>query len=796
MVRRFVVGVRGGCRSAVMRVGSILLLAGFGPVPMPAMSAEGGGQPTTDQAATAKESPVLADIVITAQRRSENLERVGLSVTAFSAEQLQDLGMTNATDITKLAPAVSIYQIHPSVTSINIRGVSQNYFADHLEAPIAVYQDDAYLGSTSSVGVRSFDLQRVEVLRGPQGTLFGRNATGGLIHYISKGPTDHLDAYAQVTSGGYEYGNGFAQTEAAVGGPLSDSVRARLSVATNNDAGPWHNALGPNPGNINEYAARLQFEFDLAEKTKLNLIGTADLNRSSRGAAYTTEAAGVGTHQLGYPLGPHDIGTYVNLAALPALAFIDSPCPGCDLTGYRQGPNPFKVNLSNPGDFNRSIYSATAKLTHQFDGAELTTVSNYQHIDKRFALDSDGGPSFLFDYGTRMAYRQYSQELRLAGDADRLKWVTGAFYLNMRGQYGVDGLFDLGPYIGLTCTRPACTGGSPVQDAFRADYKLSTQSWSVFAQSDYFLTPEFYATTGLRFTDDHKVFDYAWHDTLGFQSVLTGGPATVAYNPGTDPSADRKFDNVSAKAQLNWAPNSDDLYYLGYTRGHKGGNWSAPIFPPIDVASLPHKQEVLSSFEIGAKLRILDGHATLNAATFYYDYKDYQAFAIVNLVQKIFNVDATAYGGEVEFRVNPAAGLDFALSGAFMQSRVKHVPLPDNTLADRKLPNSPGASLDGLARYSFNALGGLVGAQVSANFFGSHYLTALNEPTNYETAHTTADLRVDYSSPGEHWTVAAFVHNVTNVYYRVWGLDVSALSYEASIYAPPRTYGMTIGWKY
>ncbi|WP_019053850.1 TonB-dependent receptor [Sphingobium xenophagum] len=751
---------------------------------------------TPPDAENPQPSSVLGDIIVTATRRNESSQRIGLSITAFSGDQLAQLGVTNATDITKLTPAVSLYQVHPSVTAINIRGVSQNYFADHLEAPIAVYQDDAYIGSTGAIGVRSYDMERVEVLRGPQGTLFGRNATGGLIQYVSKPPTDKFEAYAQVTAGGYEYGNGYAQTEGAVSGPLSDTVRARLSVATNNDQGPWHNGIGANPGNTNEYAARLQIEAELGPSTTVRFIGSADINRDSRGAAFTTQAAAPGPRGLGVPLAPGEFGTYANLAALPLIQTITSPCPGCDLTGYRQGSNPYRLNLSNPGMFRRSIYGATLKVTHGFEGAELVSVTNYQNVAKRLTLDSDGSPSTLFDYGTQQRYNQFSQELRLSGSSDTFKWVTGAYYLRMRGNYRVDGNFDLGPYIGLTCTAPACVGGSPVQDAFRADYRLTDDTWSVFAQADYYLTPDLYLTAGARYTDDHKKFDYGWADQLGFQAVLTGGAPTVSYGPATDPSADRHFRNVSAKAQLNWTPAPGVLLYAGYTRGHKGGNWSSPIFPPIVVASLPHKQEVLSSYEGGAKLRLFNNRATLNGSIFYYDYKDYQAFAITNLVQQIFNVDAIAYGGEVEFRVNPAEGLDVSLTGAFMHSRVKNVPLPDGTFADRRLPDAPTASIGGLVRYSFDALGGRVGGQVNANYVGSHFLTALNERTNFQKDYATVDLRLDYASPDDKWTIAAFVRNVTNNAHEIFGLDVSSLGYAASVYAPPRTYGVTLGWKY
>ncbi|TCP95866.1 iron complex outermembrane receptor protein [Sphingomonas sp. PP-F2F-A104-K0414] len=738
----------------------------------------------------------VGDIVVTANRRSETVQRVPISITAYSGTQMKQLGLYNASDIAKFTPAVSISQASPASTSINVRGVSQNNFSDHLEAPIAVYMDDAYIGSNGAISVPVYDMQRIEILRGPQGTLFGRNATGGLVQYISNGPSDHFEAYAEVSGGAYEYGKGFFQSEGAISGPLSDTVRARLSVATSNDAGPFHNGIGKDPGKVNEYAARLQLEADLDSRTVIKFIGNVDLTRNSTGPGYASIPSAPDADGLGVALGPNGIGTYANLAGTTPT--VSSPCPGCELTGYKPGPNPFKGDNVNPGFFRRSIYGATIKLTHEFDGAELSSVSNYQNISKSVSLSSDASPSYFFyNYGTQQRYHQFSQELRVSGSSEKLKWVAGLYYLSMTGRYGVDGFFDLGPYIGATCTVPACiTTGSPVQDFFRADYRMTDRTYSGFAQADYYITPKFFVTAGLRYTSDHKVMDYAWKDTLGFQTILTGGAPTVNYNPATAPSADRHFRNVSAKAQLNYVPREGVLLYAGYTRGHKGGNWSTPIFPPIDVPSLPHKQEVLTSYEAGTKLRFLDGKATLNVSGFYYDYKDYQAFAITGLIQKIFNVDANLYGGEAEFRINPTKGLDIAVNGALLHTVAKDVPLPVGRLADRRFPDASKLMMGGLVRYSFSALDGKVGTQATVNYVGGHYLTVLNEPVNYQKAYVTSDLRLDYAPDGGQFTAALFVRNVTNNFHRVFGLDVAALSYTQAVYAPPRTFGATIGWKY
>ena len=152
-------------------------------------------------------SAVLEEIVVTAQKREQNLQDVGISVTAFSGNQIRELGYTNTIDIAAQTPGLGIIQYHPTLTTTNIRGISQNDFADHLEPPIAMYVDEAYVSAMGAGHTQLYDLQRVEVLRGPQGTLFGRNATGGLLHYISAKPTEDPEGYLEFTYGSYDQKN-------------------------------------------------------------------------------------------------------------------------------------------------------------------------------------------------------------------------------------------------------------------------------------------------------------------------------------------------------------------------------------------------------------------------------------------------------------------------------------------------------------------------------------------------------------------------------------------------------------
>ena len=210
---------------------------------------------------------MLEEVTVTAQKREQSVQDVGIAVSAYTGKQIQQLGYSSAQEVTGLAPGVSTIQPNgPSNFAIGIRGVAQNDFVTNQESPVSIYVDDVYLSQMSSAGFQLFDLDRVEILRGPQGTLYGRNATGGLAHYISKKPTDEFSGYAEATGGYY----GQAKFQGAVGGPVTDKVRARVAIAGNRDDGYVNNRLlNDDIGNNNDYASRGQLLFLPTDDTEL-----------------------------------------------------------------------------------------------------------------------------------------------------------------------------------------------------------------------------------------------------------------------------------------------------------------------------------------------------------------------------------------------------------------------------------------------------------------------------------------------------------------------------------------------
>ncbi len=266
-------------------------------------------------AADAGDEDRLAEIIVTAQRREQNLQDVGTSVTAFDANSVDRLGLKDVTDIVGQTPGMQFNQYGATVTVYNLRGVSQNDFSDHQEAPIAVYSDDAYIANAGALAGSLFDLQRVEVLRGPQGTLFGRNATGGLIQYVSKQPTDAPEGYVQVTAGNYH----LLQTEGAVGGPLSDRVDARASFQTSYHDGYITNRIGNSINNQKQFAGRLQFKIKPSDDGEILIkLDAVNNDHETEGnyswAAAIPDATGRGVFA---PPGTPDFGGYVNTSTSP-----------------------------------------------------------------------------------------------------------------------------------------------------------------------------------------------------------------------------------------------------------------------------------------------------------------------------------------------------------------------------------------------------------------------------------------------------------------------------------------------
>jgi iron complex outermembrane recepter protein len=710
----------------------------------------------SDGKALAQQSPVandtvLDEVVVSVQRRQQNLEDVGTSVTAFDTADLQSFASKDLTGLTERVPGLQYNQYSPTVTIFNIRGVSQNDYADHLEAPIAVYVDDVYLSAAGALDSQMFDLAGAEVARGPQGTLFGRNATGGLIHLTTAKPTDTPDGYFEVTGGSYDQFN----TEGAFGGPLADGLRGRVSFATNYNDGYMTNRIGPDLGNSNNYSLRAQLEADVGSNATflVNVHGSRDLD----------EHEGLYSWTAAYPC-KYDLGCYEP----PNLNYWGT-CPGCDIDGYKNpSSNPFNQAFNSPTYFYRTVGGATGTLTWTLPFATLVSVTDYTFMEKDYAEDSDASPNSVYAYHTTQSFHQYSEELRLSGTNAALDWTAGLYFLDIESHDIV--ISDAFPTIAVT------------------PYGNKTVSWAAFGQTEYRFSPEFSAIAGLRYSSDTKQEDY---------SLFVDGVETSVFNTTIDPTlAKRVFDAVSAKFELDYKPAKNTLLYASYNRGTKGGGFEAPNFPPVVIDKLPYQGEVLTDYETGFKLTLLGGIARLNADVFYYDYHNYQAFSFVDLTDLITNHNAIDKGGEVELAAKPVEGLTVQAGLSMLTTEVKDVSLPDGiTTTSRYLPQAPANSLTYLVKYQHALAGGVASIQTDWKHDASQYFTVLNNPDEREAARTYGNVRAGYDFPGRHWQAAFFINNVTNKYYSIYREDFSAIGSTQDVLARPRWYGVTVSYR-
>lgn len=528
---------------------------------------------------------VLEEIVVTAQKREQGLQDVGVSVTAFSGEQMRALGQTNSKDIAAQTPGLAFVDIGTSaINLINIRGVSQNDFSSHQEAPNAVYVDESYVSFIAALGFSMFDLERIEVLRGPQGTLYGRNATGGLVHYVSKKPTEEFDAFIDVSLGEYAK----KRVEGGVGGSLGDGIRGRLSAVREEHDGWLDNSIGEDQNDTDDFAVRGQLAIDINPDAELLLSAT--YGEADRSQSYLHSSNAFNADGLEIPL-PRDVDLY-------------GTGPGADPSGYRRDGDYYDIEVDTEGKYKSDTMILNGILTWNFDEVTMTSVTNYHDFDLDYIEDSDGTPRFGINISTDRQATQFSQEIRFSGGKDDVRWVAGGYYLKIDGDYIIttDGelgyLDDIFSVFGIVPSGALDGGGTlrdlGLADTLVSDSSLETTSWAMFGQAEYDISDDVTLIAGLRWTDDKKQYKYVSREFYaGTETTLSPADQIWGATAFDDSQSEEDW---SGKLQVDWHVNEDVLAYAGVSRGIKAGSFNAPITGG-DVSSFG--QETLISYETG-----------------------------------------------------------------------------------------------------------------------------------------------------------------------------------------------------
>jgi iron complex outermembrane receptor protein len=780
----------------------------------------------------AAQAQVLEEVIVTAQKREQAIQDVGISVTAFTGEQIDRLGLLESTEVAALAPGVHVSAESAGQTrQFTIRGVTQNGFDGHLEAPNAVYIDEGYLATPQSQVFALFDLERVEILKGPQGTLFGRNATGGLVHYITRKPTETFEAFADVTYGSYNQ----VRVEGAVSGPLSPVLQGRVSGMYNRHDEimdnhfpdqqtviPGLGALAGSPTGAadvwddDQYAVRGQLRW--VPETDIEFLGSGYYAKQGgissgpyQSAATTAVLNAAGNHvntifSADDPLNCEAIaetgGCFPGgIAALDGDFDDFRPVPGGDLFGYidRDGGD-FDTSTDHvAADFNfYESYGGTGKLSWDLGNMTLTAVSHGVIYDKRQTLDVDAAPvpqSVVMNVSDATTF---TQEVRLNGELERARWVAGFYYLYIDSHYEIGLAFSPASPITLVLF-----GGLPIESDVLVD--LETNSYSVFGQLDFDLTDTLTFIAGLRTIREEKDYDYNQAFFVNVDDALVDSNQApfvlgIEYPAFTDSTNDTLW---AGKLQFEYRPNDDWLIYAGVNRGVKAGSFNAKLHDftaPPPTQEIPYSEEVLTAYEVGFKSTLFGGTTNLNGAFYFYDYADYQAFFFQQSSGLVRNNDAKFKGIEFDLTTSPIEGLDFLFNVSFIDAEVTNLQVAPGVFRDVTPSFTPSAQLAGLARYQWpNTLfgGGSFALQMDAYYASSNYHNIRNFQTHKMDARVVGNARVSWISADDRWEGTVFVDNLADARYKITGFDLPTLcGCNEEAYGRPRWAGFRLRYRW
>ena len=705
------------------------------------VASHASAQTTAAASGTAASIPANADdgkvseIVVTAQRRLQNIQDVPISINAFTGQTLENLGITSSVGIQKIAPALTFVATagEGQKTNIVLRGVGLNTSSEDLEGNVGVYVDNTYLASTSGLTFGLFDIDRVEVLKGPQGTLFGESETGGLIHYITQRPTDQFSAYVNADYGSYNT----LKLEGEVGGGIAPGLSVRLSGLYDSDDGYVHNKQGEDKNRTDLHALRFQSLWKPTEKFSALLQ-----------VRYAEDKPGI---ESGFKPEPIYLNPTTGLVqALPPTLNFFKTCAGCDAAG-----NPttiangsiWSINQNTPGYLYTQSLGVDLTLTYDFGFATLTSVTDADHTGKGYGEDSDGGPGSSVTQQTFLHANQFQQEFRLNGQMNHLTWTTGLFYLHRTS----DSLFDVNF---LVATYPIFP---PWISASGDDYKQD--NISLYGQLEYEILPTVSVIAGIDYFNN-TTSDNVLNQRLFATGAVTTTLSTVGKAESSDPGG---------KIGLTWKPQAGTLAYATVATGSRPSTYQNQGVIPTGVASTV-APETLTDYEVGIKQSFRNIPLVLDVSGYYYDYRDMQTRAFLGFTSYELNKNAKIYGLDATATYSPTRRLTFTGALSLLHGTVYDVTLPNTVGApiveNTRDPNAPAFSGNLQARYTQPfADGSDAFILISESYRGSTFGELDNNPAQKVAAYALADLRIGYRFPDHKLEIGVYGNNLFDRQY-------------------------------
>jgi iron complex outermembrane receptor protein len=762
-------------------------------------AASAGSNALADAEGQAAGPVTLQEVVISAQKREESLQDVPISVTVFSQEKLDLMGVGNLNGVQESTPNLTFAQQSGDQNSarVTLRGIGSETLVGGGDPGVALHIDGVYVGRNSAAALDIFDVERVEVLRGPQGTLYGRNATGGSVNILTQRPQDTPEMFGDLTIGSYNW----TKARGVLNMPLNDHLDARLTLYSDVRDGYEKNLWqgGRDEGDKDSHGGRMQLLWKTDRGDQLLL------------RAYYTSIGGVGPALRflgvdnptpdGYPA-IWAVGVSAGPAppaGLPIAADVfHDPAPAVGAPVLPLPSNLLEMRKNAPEFVDQRIkgvdFDGSWQLT---SNVLLRSISSYQTNNNAILVDSDNSELAIETRYRVNDAKQISQEFNLVSTANGpLTWLLGAYFYR---EEVTETFHVLTPAQLLPIDYPlppgAVPGGGGIEQYRPQDYQ--TDSYAIFGQGTYDFTDALSITLGARQSWDHK----KQSRTTGGQVDLTNGYLFLgggAVGPlGPDSSSD-KWSKLTGKAVLNYKFGPANMAYLSASTGYKAGGFDFNA-NTVDGRLDPYEPETVTAYEVGSKNRLLDDRLQLNLAAFYYDYTNLQTFRLTADGPRTDNAASSKIKG-VEAEVVVAATDSLRLDGSLGYLDATYdkffldIPPPGEDLSGNRLNNAPEWTAHAGAEYTWDLNdGNSVLARLDWAYRGDVYYDRANGPFDMQKAFSLFNARLRYQA--ESWYVDLFGTNLTNEKYVTAELinPPFACGCRAVNIGEPRMYGITFG---
>jgi iron complex outermembrane receptor protein len=805
-------------------------------------------QAAAQQTATSAADTGVGEIIVTAQKRAENVQNVPISISAFTAAALKTRGISDVTAMGALAPNVTLDAGTPfsgssAVLSAYIRGIGQDDFAFNMDPGVGVYVDGVYLARSVGANQDLLDVDRVEILKGPQGTLFGRNTIGGAISIVTKKPADQFDGKIEVTTGRFNR----LDTKGTFDIPLAKGLLSSFTFSTKYnqgyqkvipfpgfangvvaDAFPSFGANHPDwLGGENQYNLRGKILWEAAPNLSVTVSGDY-LHQANNGVASTLLKTWTNPANAAAVFGPLYNGCIAG--ALPAFAMsgvCNTIVGGTSLGGLIShgasllygdqfiAPSIDQTYASGNNFSRMRNYGGSLSLDWSLGGASIKSVTAYRELHWQSAQDEDGSPLPILQTSFDENQHQFSEELQATGKAfaDRLSYVFGVYYFNEGGN-----IHDLVDF----------PGGLLQIDGQNF---LSTTNYAAYTHLNYKVTDQLSFTLGGRYTHEDKHFTGLQGDPNGFfykangyytpnaaaQAALCNSGASApsligipaglfcypspgnvyqVYPVAPDGGFQQTFNNFSPKVGVEYKPLRDLMLYGSWSEGYKTGGWTTRLTAPEPAGSgaATFGPEKASTFEGGVKSELLDRKVMFNLSGFYTNYKGIQLNFQVGTSPTLENAgNAHIYGFEAEFQTRPIPDLTIQANAGYTHARYSWLsPFVTGVTLDSRLPKTPEWKFTFSPQYHLH-LGDHGDVMIVADY--THTASMFNDTENtvlIERAATNViNASITYRNPGDHWELSLGGTNLTNDRYLTVGQNQVAGGATYGTYNRPAEWYLT-----